>query len=311
MSQAVLTVHHDVIEKMKAFYTDHLVNECPTGAIFRAKVNDCAITAYRSGKVLFQGKRALDEATIWEEWSKSLPTKPNQKNNKLEDHDFLPPENIGELAIIGSDEVGTGDYFGPIVVCAAFVDQEIKRNLPTGIRDSKTLTDAKIKELAAPLSKLVPNTILTLSNEKYNQLVEKGYTQTQMKAILHHQALSNVIKKLDGKTFDGCLIDQFTAPKQFFEATRKRPDPLPKPIFFKTKAESLHLSVATASVLARYVFLKALSQLSTEAGLDLPKGAGAVVDDAGAEIIRTKGESFLKKIAKVHFANTEKAKRLV
>lgn len=44
------------------------------------------------------------------------------------------------IPTIGSDEVGTGDYFGPIVVTASFVDKKMMSKLyELGVRDSKKL----------------------------------------------------------------------------------------------------------------------------------------------------------------------------
>ena len=46
---------------------------------------------------------------------------------------------------IGSDEVGTGDYFGPIVVTASYVNKsDITFLEELGVKDSKKLTDKKI-----------------------------------------------------------------------------------------------------------------------------------------------------------------------
>jgi ribonuclease HIII len=313
MGQTVLIVNNDIIKKMKAFYIDHLAESPPPGAIFRAAPLDCSVTAYRSGKVLFQGKRAMEEAAIWEKWSqtqgqsnKSQPTK-----KSVEDHDYLPPKNIGDLAIVGSDEVGTGDYFGPIVVVAVYSDQSLKERLKQlGVRDSKALTDPRIIEIAKEILPIIPYSSLTLDNERYNRLVAKGYTQTKLKAVLHNQALLNVIQKLEGKSFDGCLVDQFTPPAQYFKAINDRPEKVKAQLYFKTKAESLHYSVAAASIIARYAFLKAMDKLSEEAGMELPKGAGFGVDQAAAQLIKNRGKDFLEKVAKLHFANTEKAKRL-
>ena len=312
MGQSVLIVNHDIMDKMKAFYIDFLTEKRPPGAVFRATPQDCSITGYRSGKVLFQGKRAEEEAQVWRKWSDDQPARSTKKPVNVEAHDYLPPNNISDLAIVGSDEVGTGDYFGPVVVVAAFVDRNLREKLEhLGIRDSKTLTDAKIKDIAVELSQIVPYSLLTLSNEKYNRLVSKGYTQTKIKAVLHNQALLNVIKKLAdrGLAFDGCLVDQFTPPAQYFKAIADRPEKVPSPIYFKTKAESLHYAVASASVIARFAFLKAMDQLSEASGIILPKGAGTGVDQAASELIKVKGESYLSQVAKLHFANTEKAKK--
>ena len=59
------------------------------------------------------------------------------------------PKNISQLSIIGSDEVGTGDYFGPITVCATYVNSDqIGLLKELGVQDSKNLNDDKISAIA-------------------------------------------------------------------------------------------------------------------------------------------------------------------
>ena len=70
---------------------------------------------------------------------------------------------------VGSDEVGTGDYFGPIVVTACYVNKE---NIPfleeLGVKDSKKLTDEKILEIVPKIIKVIPYNTVILSNIEYN-----------------------------------------------------------------------------------------------------------------------------------------------
>ncbi|HBT73737.1 MAG TPA: ribonuclease HIII, partial [Lysinibacillus sp.] len=82
-------------------------------------------------------------------------------------------------------------------------------------------------------------------------------------------------------------------------------------VYFSTKAEQLHVAVATASILARAAFLKEMDRLSAIAGLTLMKGASSKVDMQAARIWRSHGEEFLRSITKWHFANTEKARKKI
>lgn len=313
MGQAVLKVDNDTINKIRAFYEDHLVEPTPPGAAYRAKTDHCAITAYNSGKVLFQGKKAEEEVKRWQALSNTTPlTSKSQRSKKSVDaHDYRPPEQLRQLSIIGSDEVGTGDYFGPITVCAVYSRPEDGEWLKAlGVRDSKTLTDAKMQSIVSDITSKVVYSLLILPNEKYNRLVDKGYSQTKIKAILHHHVLLNVLKKADGKPIDGCLIDQFVKPESYFKAIAGESESISRPLYFLTHAENAHPSVACASIIARCAFIREIERLSKLSGRDLPKGAGAGVDQAAAELIREKGVNFLNQVAKVHFANTAKARRL-
>lgn len=309
MSQKVLKVTNTTLKKMQMKYKEFLVDNQPIGSIFVAKKNNCTITAYQSGKVLFQGKSALDEAKSWEKDSISIKKTNNTK--KVTAANYSPPNNIEKLSIIGSDEVGTGDYFGPITVVAAFVsDNKVTTLKQLGVKDSKNLNDKQICDIAESIIKLIPYSLLVLHNPKYNNLQESGMTQGRIKALLHNQAINHLIKKVD-ENIDGALIDQFVVPETYFKHIKGKPKNFSGPYFFSTKAEGVHIAVAAASIIARYAFVKEFDKLSRKAGILLPKGAGSKVDEAAVELIRKKGKESLRAFTKLHFANTEKAMRLV
>jgi ribonuclease HIII len=282
----------------------------PPGSVFRAKRSACTITAYKSGKVLFQGKDAEGEASKWSSSSEPVAAKKStaSRTKNVEAHSYLPPAHIRDLNIIGSDEVGTGDFFGPMTVAACYVSKDQIPFLQSlGVKDSKNLTDDQITAIAKKLIREVDYSLLTLPNEKYNDLRAQGITQIGLKAMLHQQAQLNCREKLNDKPLDGYLVDQFTTPDLYFKSLGSRRRTLDHPIFFKTKGESVHLSVAAASIIARYAFVREMDKLSDACGMVLPKGAGAHVDVAGAKLIKAKGLDFLKSVAKLHFSNTERA----
>lgn len=315
MSNTVIKVSNDTLNKMKDYYAASLTANTPPGAVFSAKVNGATITGYKSGKVLFQGSNTASEAGKWGSSSPSPAMKKNTSSfttkRNVSDHEFRPPATINQLSIIGTDEAGTGDYFGPVTVAAAYVSTEHIRILEDmGIRDSKTIKDPQILILGRKITEMIPYSLLVLRNEKYNELQRKGYSQGKMKAMLHEQAISHLLGKLNGVKPDGILIDQFCEPGVYFRHTAtngKREVPL----YFSTKAESISTAVAAASVIARYAFLKHMDLLSEQAGVTIPKGASSKVDDTAALIIAKKGEAALAPLAKMHFANTEKARQIV
>ncbi len=302
MAAIVLKMTPKQMETVKRHYHAYLTDSLPAGSIFLAKLPGCTITAYRSGKVMFQGKRAEEEALRWD--AHALPNEKKQK--RIRKHAWHPPEEMKQLSIIGSDEVGAGDYFGPLTVVAAFVHREkIKALKELGVKDSKHLSDAQIKNIAKVLIQTIPYSLLVLHNEKYNELQQSGMSQGKMKALLHNRAILNVVEKIDFD-YDGILIDQFAQPDVYFRylASEKQ---TAEPVYFAAQAEKLHLSVAAASILARYSFLIEMEKLSRKLGISLPKGAGKQVDEAAAQLIANKGKRILKHCAKMHFANTSKA----
>ncbi|WP_079479471.1 ribonuclease HIII [Halobacillus salinus] len=306
MSHIVIKVPKAKLEKMKTHYQNQL-KPTPNNAYFQAKTPSCVITAYLSGKVLFQGKSPEAESQKWGT-AEEKAAKP-----KKQAHNYHPPESLFTSSHIGSDEAGTGDFFGPITVAAAYVrEHQIGQLKAIGVRDSKHLSDPQITDLAKQIVEMkIPYSLLRLPNKKYNQWQRKGWTQGKMKTLLHHQAIAKLLEKIEPETPDGILIDQFAQPSVYQKHLRSERLSLQDNVYFMTKAESYSIAVAVGSILARSAFVKAMNKLEMDTGLDVPKGASGKVDRAAAEMIRHYGEDKLEEVAKVHFANTEKAKKLV
>jgi len=308
LGQNSITCDTKTIQKMKEYYNTYLENT-PPYAVFRAKTQQAAITAYQSGKVLFQGDKAAEEARKW-----GGDTHANSKKKAAKPtHEKQPPSTLFQANHIGSDESGTGDYFGPITNCAVFVKHEQMALLKEiGVQDSKTLTDEKIKELATYLVEMeLPYSLIVLKNEKYNELQSKKWTQGKMKAMLHDACIKNVQAKIQQEESSGILIDQFCMPHVYEKHLASEGRKLDPHTYFMTKAENHSLAVAAGSIIARASFVQEMEQLSDMAGMPLLKGASGKVDIQIAKIIRSKGEAFLSSIAKIHFANTKKAKNLL
>jgi len=305
VGNVVLNLSMSEINKMKSYYEGKLLEKTPPGSVFAAKTSGSMITAYKSGKVLFQGSGCEAEASRWGEAAAKAPAKPKVAKGNL-------PAGFSNWSVIGSDEVGTGDFFGPITVVAAYVRKEdIPLLKELGVRDSKDLNDDKIIAIAKVIKDVVPFSLMTLKNEKYNQLQKAGMSQGKMKAILHNQAILNVLEKISPVKPEAILIDQFVQESTYFQHVKNQKAVAKENVYFSTKAEGIHLAVAAASILARYAFVQYFDKLSESAGFKIPKGAGAQVDEACAKLILKKGQEVLPQFVKLHFANTEKAMNLV
>ncbi|KAA0549181.1 ribonuclease HIII [Bacillus sp. BGMRC 2118] len=310
MSTTVIKVASDKMNQIKEYYKSYLLDKVPPGGVFAAKHPSCMITAYKSGKVMFQGNGATLESSRW--GGETTASKGKSSSPKTRTDKYAVPSNISSLAIIGSDEVGTGDYFGPITVVAAFVEpSQIPLLKELGVKDSKDLKDPQIIKIAKDIIHVIPHSILVLHNEKYNTLQERGMTQGKMKALLHNKAIYHVLQKIAPTRPDGVLIDQFAEPDVYFRHIQKEEQIVKENVYFSTKAEGVHLAVAAASIIARYAFVTEFDKLSKMAGVPLQKGAGAGVDKIAAQLISKNGIGSLRQLAKLHFANTEKAKRMV
>jgi len=307
MSNIVLSISPNIQKEVKAFYASHYVERKAPGVIFAAKLPDTAITMYKSGKLMFQGGGAEREAA---RWGSSIPSPP--KASAIGAKGDVLPDGFATMSVLGSDETGTGDYFGPMTVAAVYVPAtKIELVNELGVKDSKMLTDDYMRKIAPDLRAACVHSVLVLRNEKYNNLQAKGYSQGKMKAMMHNKALNNTLVKMAPEKPQHILIDQFAERGVYYNYLKNEREIVRENVLFSTKAEQLHVSVATASILARAAFLKEMDRLSKLAGMELLKGASAKVDALAARIWRGQGEDFLRTITKWHFANTEKARKMI
>ena len=307
----VFKVSENVKNKMIEFYKNSFREKTPPYAIFQAQSADVIITLYESGKAMFQGISADIEANIWKDQEQHL----NHRNIDLEikqkedkkDKIYNDKDEFKNINAIGSDEVGTGDYYGPIVVTATFVkkDQELLLK-DLGVRDSKILTDSKIIEIAPELIKQIPYKTFILTNTDFNKYTKMGYNMNKIKAILHNKVLYALNEEFKNE-YDKIIVDQFVYPKKYYEHIEEATDKVTD-ITFTPKAENKCLAVACASIISRYIFLKEMDKLSSSLELELPKGANEIVDEIGLEIVKKYGFDKLDEIAKTNFKNTDKIK---
>lgn len=310
MGQITHTFTKEIIDKMIYFYEDNK-ETTPQAAIFRARTDNAVITAYHSGKVLFQGKNPAEEAAIWTAFTPSSNKQIREKSKPNHKSSFNPPANFFTSSHIGSDESGTGDYFGPVTAAAVYIEaDQIQALKNLGIQDSKTIKDQTIRKLAMELAQMkIPYSSMVIPNEKYNQLQQNGWTQGKMKTMIHQAVLDSLLVKTGKLSSAGILIDQFCEPGIFINHLKKENKRLAANTYFMTKAETHSIAVAAASVLARYRFITEMDKLSEKLGMEILKGASNKVDQQIAQIIREHGREMLPKIAKVHFANTKKAEQ--
>ena len=301
----------NLIPMVTKYYEKYIPMKTPPYAVFQVKNYDTTITLYESGKIMFQGISADIEASLWieQERIKNNRYVDASGKEKTKSKENSATKKFYNMATVGSDEVGTGDYFGPIVVSATFVSKDnISFLTDLGVRDSKKLTDEKIIEIAPLIIKNIPYVSYILDNDTYNNLKDEDKNMNKIKAILHNKVLTTLIKK-DNYPYEAIIIDQFVYPKKFYEHISKAKEKITN-VTFMTKAEDQVLSVAAASIICRYVFLKAMKKMSVELGTQVLLGAGANVDLLAKKILDEKGSEYLKHYVKWNFKNTEKIKAL-
>ena len=293
----VLRVNDEIKAKMIKYYEDKKRDKVIPYVVFQAQDNDTVITMYESGKVMFQGTSADVDADMWKDIAGGLEIK--KKKGKDDDKKYYYSSSIG------SDEVGTGDYFGPIVVTSAYVSKD---DIPfvesLGIKDSKKLDDRKILAIAPELIKKIKYKSQIMYNKEYNEKYSDSYNINKIKAIMHNKVLWKMVHE-ENLAYDYIIVDEFARENRYYEYLNGNPE-IQRGITFMTKAEDKNLAVASASVISRYIFLKEYDKISDSVHIPLPRGAGPMVDDIGKEVVEKYGKEKLKEIAKYNFKNTER-----
>ena len=293
----VIKVNDEIKEKMIEYYKDKKRDKVIPYVVFQAQDEDTVITMYESGKVMFQGTSADVDAAMWGVALEN--TKEKQEEKKKTNTMYY------NSSVVGSDEVGTGDYFGPIVVTACYVNKE---DIPflekLGVGDSKKIDDEKILKIAPEIAKKIKYKSVILKNNEYNEKYTKDVNMNKIKAILHNRVLYQLINE-EHPNYDYIIVDEFAREARYYEYLNDQ-KVVQRGITFLTKAEDISLAVASASIISRYLFLKEFDKLSDSIHIPLPKGAGKDVDTIGEEIVEKYGKDKLNEIAKVNFKNTDR-----
>jgi ribonuclease HIII len=205
------------------------------------------------------------------------------------------------LARIGLDESGKGDYFGPLVIGAVYVDEETEAKLmQMGVRDSKRIADRRILELAEEIKLLCPHSVVPIGPKRYNELYNEIKNLNELLAWGHARALENV---LDNIACNLAVADQFGNESFLLNALLKKGRQIK--LEQRPKGEQ-DIAVAAASILARAEFVQRMEQLSRRIGKSLPKGSSdPAIITVGRDILRNDGQSALAEVAKLHFKTTQ------
>lgn len=300
-------------EKLIAFYEDLRRDKTPQYAVFQAQDGDTVVTLYESGKIVFQGRDADLASDIWVATekmnNKNVEINNSDKKDKKDKKEIIVDPKIYNSTSIGSDEVGTGDYFGPIVVTAALVKKE---DIPfleeLGVKDSKKMDDNKILEIVPKILKRITYSSIILTNKEYNETYNENFNMNKIKAILHNKVLVDMTNKYPNT--DYVIVDEFAQKYIYFNYLKESKN-VYRNITFLTKGETKSLAVAAASLISRFIFIKEFDKISSSLGIFLPKGASNIVDDVALKIVKQYGFDKLKDIAKLNFKNTEKIKEKI
>lgn len=298
-------VSDKTIDEMKDYFEFKKRDKTPPYALFQADEEDTVVTLYESGKVVFQGVSADIDSNMWKEREKALTGHYPEEKVKTEKESKKDNTDYYFINSIGSDEVGTGDYFGPVIVTASYVNKKDINFLEgLGVRDSKKITDEKILKIAPVIIDRIPHSTILLNNTDYNNTYSNSINMNTIKSVLHNKAIGTLLNK-NKFDYDMIVIDQFVNEKKYYEHLSKVKYVV-KGINFTTKAEDKCLSVACSSIISRYLFLNEMENISKKLGIKIPLGASTEVDNTAKKIIDKYGKDKLNEVAKLNFKNTDK-----
>ena len=289
MASITLTPSEKEIQAFLEHYQSSLAPSKNPYIRYFLRLPQATASIYTSGKVLLQGEGAEKYASFFGYQ--------------------VVEENRGQnFPLIGTDEVGNGSYFGGLAVVASFVTPDQHAFLrKLGVGDSKNLTDQKIRQIAPILKEKIQHQALLLSPSKYNEVIGDRYNAVSVKVALHNQAIYLLLQK--GIQPEKIVIDAFTSAKNYDKYLAQEANRFSNPISLEEKAEGKYLAVAVSSIIARDLFLENLENLGRELGYQLPSGAGTASDKVASQILQAYGMQGLNFCAKLHFNNTEKAKK--
>jgi len=241
------------------------------------------VTLYTSRKIVFQGKEDFTDIV----------------------QAIQGDSNVDFVSHIGVDEVGKGDYFGPLVVVSCFVDEEFYKKVKAlGVGDSKKFSDSRILKMYEEMKKYPYYYSSIVSPEEYNRLVEEIGNVAILLAKQHSKVIEMALEDLKRKKIEckKVVIDQFSSKQN---RVRDELGTLGKGVELEQyhKGES-DIAVACASVLARGIFLEEMEKMSDSYYFSFPKGASNVIPSA-KEFLAKHGMDELSKVAKVSFKTTQ------
>lgn len=284
--------------ELKEKYQNKKIDNNNEYIVFSAKIYDTIINIFKNNKndyykAVYMGEGALKLAKEIDKNATIIKTK--HKNDK-EAACWL---NLSTQ--IGSDEVGTGDFFGPIVVTAAYVkESDIAYLRELGVNDSKKIDDDYILKVVPQILKHIDYSQVSVNNDKYNKLIIDGNNMNAIKARLHNQALLNLKKRHPEVHY--IFIDQFCDEKLFYKYIQIDEHNISE-VTFRMKGESAYPSVALASMIARYSFLQKIENINKKYKVHIPLGSGVKVDEFAKKYVKKYGMNELEKIVKKNFAN--------
>jgi len=163
--------------------------------------------------------------------------------------------------IIGLDEAGKGEFYGPIVCAGVYFTEKTSEKLLNLIVDSKLIqTKRKIHEIANLIKNETNWFVEIIEPKKYNELYLKYKNHNILLTFGH----LNVIKKFSDEKNSNFIIDDFTnksikSQNEYFKNVNNNEklnlEKIKEKIKFETKGEAKYKEIAAASIIAKSIQL--------------------------------------------------------
>jgi ribonuclease HIII len=250
-------------------------------AFWRASKNGLSIIFYEKGTLLFQGSESsVKESLAWFPGAEENTANPS-------------------VSILGLDESGKGDYFGPLVLAGAIVTPENFQQIKDlGVVDSKKLSDSQIQKIFNGLKDKILFKVRIILPEDYNPL----YARLTNLNLLMVSEYKNLIARFDLDSYDKIILDKFSQSESQNKEIRKAS---PKEMLIIEKGEA-NLSVAAASIIARFYFIQWFPEIEKSKRLSLPKGSGRESGELFSRLKTSLKPEEFQAIAKSHFKESFK-----
>lgn len=254
---------------------------------------ECPINFYQTGRALIQGRPSELRDRI-AEWMRLHVVPPADKKTRR------PPQIIPKFPNrVGIDESGKGDYFGPLVISAAFASAEdTEWLLELGVKDSKKLSDPALLKLASEIRDAVPHETIIITPSRYNELYAKMKNLNRLLAWGHARSLESLLERVNA---GAAISDQFGDKSYLQKALMEKGRAVE--LLQMPRAEE-DAAVAAASVFARGAFLRSLRKMEDQYQVKFSKGASDLVEKEARDFIKQYGVEKLGEVAKLHFKTT-------
>lgn len=290
-------------EEIKDFYNAKQITDKPY-EYFLVRKDGITVHGYYNRKeiysIVFSGdneNEVREEASFFK---KDFTVKRIDNSKEEKDAYYQGWEDLNYQ--IGSDEVGVGDFFGPLIVTATYIRKEDIPFLEQyKVNDSKKMNDAYIMEIGPTIKKRIKNFAFMVTSDKISKLEQSGFSMHKIMAKVHNLAQKSLIEKYEISQDTIVYIDQFE--KEAVYRKYVGDELIQNPLYFRTKGESYYPSVACASVISRYIFLCQWQKMEKNLGMTIPKGASKEVDRVYGILKKKFPQSVLDSYVKRHFRN--------